>query len=107
MRRIFPRFCLETAPIERAFVIVLCEGLFKNHRTSFFLNYHGSFLLAIEELFLNIIMVPCCILAGDCRAPIPPLRSREDQVSCSLDLLKHVNVVLLLHFFNLMRTVDV
>ena len=109
MRRVFPRFSLETAPIEWAFVIVLCEGLIENHRTSFFLYYDGSFLLAIKELLLNLIDLPHSILAGNMRAPSPPL-SREDQVSGSLDLPEHVDLAWLLRLDrrdHLLSTVNV
>ena len=110
MRRVFPRFGFETAPIEWAFVIILCEGLVKNHRTPFFLDYHRSFLFAIKELLLNVVNLSHSILAGDCRTPIPPLRSREDQVSGPLDLFEHVNLIVLLHvglLEHLLSTVNV
>ena len=110
MRRVFPRFGFETAPIEWAFVIILCEGLVKNHRTPFFLDYHRSFLFAIKELLLNVVNLSHSILAGDCRTSISPLRSREDQVSGPLDLFEHVNLIVLLYvglLEHLLSTVNV
>ena len=110
MRRVFPRFGLVTAPIEWALIIILCEGLVKNHRTPFFLDYYRSFLFAIKELLLNIVNLSHSILAGDCRTPIPPLRSREDQVSGPLDLSEHIDLVRLLRLDrggHLMRTINV